>query len=122
MEWAFSVGVSLTKIWRFPTLGFYFGGHIEAIDPLPLVGRRHVAGMAIGQPENIWPPEFRIACAAGLGDFQKAQCYGLADRGPDRVAVNAVAAEVVIGDGQLAVVDATMVGEFDFDPIQHAPG
>jgi len=89
-------------------------------DLLPFVGWR-VLGVAEGQAEQIRLPPFGIAGAAGFGDFDKAERDDFADGGGDGATVNVVADEVVIGDRQLAVIGAAVVGELDLDAVEDAP-
>jgi hypothetical protein len=85
------------------------------------VRRGDVVGINRGQPEQIGLAVFGIASAAAFGDFQKAECDGLANCRSYRVAVDAVFVEIFVGDRELAVVAAAVFGKFNRDAVEYAP-
>lgn len=72
-----------------------------------------------GQPEQIWAAELGIAGASGLGDFGEPECDDFADAGPDAVAIYSKLAELLMRDGQGAVVFASVIAMFDQDAGEH---
>ena len=122
------VWVSPTGFWRFSPLalgrcpsdaGDFFG--LLFGDLPPLVGGGAIVRGAVRQTEQVWPAPFGIARSAGLCDFEKAKGDGFTDGRRNRMAINSVAAEVIVSDRELAVVAAPVPGEFDFDTIEDAP-
>src|SRR5665213_1543041 len=77
----FSVPVSVTGIWRFPALGFYFHSVLGRLDVLPAVGgrRRRFVGVFVGEPKQIRLTKLGISCAACFGDFEEAERNSFAD-------------------------------------------
>ena len=61
-----------------------------------------------------------IAGAPRFGDLDELERNRLADGWRYATPVDAVMLEVVVGDGQSAVIMATMLGELDLDPVEHA--
>ena len=58
---------------------------------------------------------------APLRHLKKTERLQLPDRGRDRLAMDSVFFELVVGDGQLAVVVAAMLRKLDADAIENAP-
>jgi hypothetical protein len=56
-----------------------------------------------------------------FGDFRKAKRHCLPNSRPNRVTMDAVTLEVVIGDRQPAVIIATVIGVLDLDAVEKAP-
>ena len=133
MKLGFSVSVSATKIWRFPPLGFCFLRDLQAsspgqclglfncLDALPFVCRRGPPHMEISQPKFMRRPKLGVTGAATFRDFRKAKRRYLPNSRRNRVAMNAVALEVVIGHRQPAVIIATVIGALDLDAVENAP-
>ena len=72
------------------------------------------SGIDVSEPEQVWGAELCVTRAPAFGDFKEAKRFAFANSGCDLLSVNAVPHEVVEGDGQLSVVLAAVVPEFDF--------
>jgi hypothetical protein len=77
--------------------------------------------MEISQPKFMRRPKLGVTGAATFSDFRKAKRHCLPNSRPNRVAMDAVTFEVVIGDRQPAVIIATVIGVLDLDAVEDAP-
>src|ERR1700733_11302360 len=96
---------------------------LECIDPTPAIADVLVsAKRAICQKVKRWLSIFRVARAPWARHDYEAFRDSLIDRGADRVPVNSIVDEVLIGAGKPAVFvrPATMARELDFQPIEDA--
>lgn len=128
MDFAFSVAVSATNIWRFPPLVFCFWNPpcrarerscvVVSFDALPFIRRRGRGCVGISQPEEIWSAKIRIAGSALFCDLQKAERDGLANCGSNGMAVDTVLLKVIVADGKFSIISATMAHQFNFDPVE----
>jgi hypothetical protein len=66
-------------------------------------------------------PKLGVTGAATFRDFRKAKRRYLPNSRRNRVAMDAVALEVVIGNRQPAVIIATVIGALDLDAVENAP-
>src|SRR5262249_52163993 len=118
----FSVMVSDTETGAFSGTGFLFSsgagfsrgagdgfGFLHRGDPLPLIRCPSTTDGQIGQPIHARPAIFAVAGPAAY-DFEKTERLAFADARPDGVAMNAVLDELLIGDRELAVVLAAVLG------------
>ena len=76
--------------------------------------------MEIGDAEQRWAAEIRVAAAASLGDFDEAEGLAFTDGRRDRVAIHAAFRQLLVRRRELAVVVAAMTSELNFEPIQEA--
>ncbi len=99
-------------------LGYKFG-LLDGGDLPPFMGAVTVGafGGSISQSEEVGQPPFRITCASFPCDLQEAESYRLPHGRRDSVPINTVSDEIIVGDGQLAVVGTAMVGMLDLDAI-----
>jgi hypothetical protein len=73
------------------------------------------------QRGNMRRPKFGVTGAATFRDFRKAKRHCLLNSRPNRVTMDTVALEVVIGDRQPAIIIATVVGVLDLDAVENTP-
>jgi hypothetical protein len=66
-------------------------------------------------------PKLGVTGAATFSDFRKAKRHYLPKSRRNRVAMDAVTYEVVIGNRQPAVIIATVIGALDLDAVENAP-
>jgi hypothetical protein len=78
--------------------------------------------VTIGQTEQIGRPKFGIASATGLGDLYELERDQFPDSWSNPHPMNSVVLEIVIGDGESAIVSPAMVRELDLDAIEHTSG
>jgi hypothetical protein len=115
---------------RLPGLSSVALGILNRLDQPPFVGRlvevsrpRIVLGVKVGQPELGGFPICGIAAVSLLGDHDKAEGHSLAQRGRDAVAADPVFDAVGVGDREPAIlVVATMIHQFQFDPVEDTAG
>ena len=84
-----------------------------------LVGGGPING-TICQAKPGRPAKLGVAGAALFGHFDETEVGQFPDCGGDRVTIHPAFDELVERDGQLAIVAATVVRQFDFDPGQNA--
>jgi hypothetical protein len=78
---------------------------------------RRLAG-AVCQAEKVRRSKFGIPCAATLSDLKETESDRLTYGRADRMAVDAVGHEVVIGNGKPTVIRPAVMRHFDFDAIK----
>lgn len=83
-------------------------GRAEAVDPR--------------EKEEVRQSKLSRAGPASLGHNEEAQRFKLPNGWRDGVAIDPVLHEMLIGDGQLAVVIAAVLRKLDADAIKHAVG
>jgi len=97
-------------------------GFFDGLDTTPFVGRFSPIQVPESEPEFVGRTELGIAAAALMRDFEEAERAAFADCEGDCTALYAVSGQVVVGHGQLSVVLSAVMGEFDLDAVEHAPG
>src|SRR5271154_3972415 len=93
-------------------------------DPAPLVGAvaHRALGLAIGQAVLVGAAILTVPGAAVLGDLDKPKRLHLADRRADGVTMDVIFHELVIGDGEVAVLLAAVLHVLDLDAVEHPAG
>ena len=79
----------------------------------PIIRGTLYARRLVGEPEKVRRPEFSVARTSPFRDFDKPKRHAFPDSWADRVSVNSIFVEVLIGTRQLAVVLAAMVRKLE---------
>jgi hypothetical protein len=77
------------------------------------------AGMGEGYEEPIWLPELRITTPPALCYLDEAQSLRLPNGGGHEARRDAIINEVLLGNGQSAIIVAAMMRKLDFQPIDN---
>src|SRR5437763_9273185 len=119
---------------RFPSLDFVFWtfdrrsgvsrsllGSLYRLYPPPIIRWCRVRSVPIRQAKKVRLAPLGISSTSALSDLRKSKCFCLSYGRRYGVLVDPVPSKIVVCYRQAPVVPAAMVGELDFNAIQHAP-
>jgi hypothetical protein len=78
--------------------------------------------VAIGQTEHVGRTKFGIASATGPRDLQKFERDQFPNSRRHQMPIYSIVFEIVVGDGQPAVIFAAMLSKLDLDAFEHPAG